>query len=142
MPNNRRLADGRQQQGTSFFAPAASFSADLAMLVHASMLLAFGGTLLAGCPAGFKHCLDCRWVLAGLASQNVDGGVADIGAVEIGPDAETQLGDHVFGQARVGTRGTALGAFETGGDTVRKLLKDRVIGFVGVGFQHGDDVTH
>lgn len=80
-------------------------------------------------------------VAAGPASADPAGRKADVGAVEIEPDALPKLRDHLLGQARVSAGRAALGAAVTFLDAAN----ERVIGVasnVGVGGNHLSHVMH
>src|SRR5207249_3195953 len=64
------------------------------------------------------------------------GGVADVGAVQAGADALDQVGDSGLAQARVGARGTGLGAVETFVDTPDQCCAVDVAEVGRVGAQH------
>src|SRR5512132_337932 len=89
-------------------APAAGLSTQPAVLVHASVTLTFGGAAAAGNPAGFQDCPGDVRVVTGVPGQHGTGGCADIGAVEIGPDAFGQLCHHVLAKAGVRASGTGF----------------------------------
>lgn len=83
-------------------AGAAGLGADAAVFVPPGVTLAFGGAERGGAGAEAQR-LGCeRLVRAGAASGEARRGVADVGAIEIEPDALAKLGDHVLGEARIG----------------------------------------
>jgi hypothetical protein len=76
----------------------------------------------AGGPAGFEHGPDDGGTVAGLPGQDGAGYGADVGAVQVGPDAPGEISDHLFGETGIGARGTGLGTFEAGGNARGQLL--------------------
>lgn len=77
----RRLADGGQKIGAGLLTTAARLSADLAVLVHLSMLLALVDALLAGDSACLQHSLDGGEILSGTSAKDGAGGLTDISTV-------------------------------------------------------------
>lgn len=69
---------------------------------------------LAGLHAGLELGTGDVRVVAGVPREHSCCGLADVGAVEVGPDALAQVGDLVFTQAGVRTGGAGLGAGEEG----------------------------
>ncbi len=71
-----------------------------------------------------------------MSRQSVAGRDADVGAVEVGPDARGQVGDHVFAQAGISARRTDLSALEAGGDAALELVPVDAAEVSRVGLQH------
>src|SRR5699024_10350330 len=107
-------ADRGQQLGAGLLAATASLGADLAVLVHARMLLALLGAGLARRLTGLEQCTVEGIVLARLTGQDSAGRLADVGAILVQADALGQLRHLVLGQAGVRAGGTGLGALEAG----------------------------
>lgn len=99
--SSARLLHRRKQLLTSLLAATTSFGADAAMLVHLGVALALLRARPAGLAARFELRLRSGCVVLGLASQDAASGVADVGAVQVQPDALTQLRDHLLGQTSV-----------------------------------------
>ncbi|HVD52664.1 MAG TPA: hypothetical protein VNC13_00645 [Propionibacteriaceae bacterium] len=133
-------AETAQQVGAGLLATAAGFGADAAMLMHAGVGFAFCGAACAGDTAGLQEGSGDVGVVAGVPGQHRAGRGADVSAVQVGPDALRQLGDHVLAEAGVGARRTGFAASEAGMDTVSQLLSINVAKILRVGIQHGRDV--
>jgi len=56
--------------------------------------------------------VDSGATVAGVPRQHPAGGVADVGAVQVGPDAFGEVGDRGFAQAGIRAGRTRLGAFD------------------------------
>jgi hypothetical protein len=105
------------------------------------MLLAFRRAEPAGVGTGPELRPDELPVGGGDARDNARGGKTDIGAVEIGANADDLFGNFIFSEAGVGARIAGFGAGVAGGDT---LDGASVIGrrLKGVRVEHLFDVTH
>lgn len=106
------------------FAATARFCTDAAVLMLGRMTLALLGAQAACNAARFENGNQRALVAACPAGRNASCGVADIGAVEIEPDALTQHLDFLFSEARVSAGGTGLRAVVAFFDTPHQ----RVIG--------------
>src|SRR4029453_2262857 len=111
-----------QQVDAGLLATAAGFGADAAMLMHAGVGFAFCGAACAGDTAGLQEGSGDVGVVAGVPGQHRAGRAADVGAVQVGPDALRQLRNHVLAEAGVGARRTGFAASEARMDTGRPLL--------------------
>ena len=129
-----------QQVGAGLLATAAGFGADAAVFMHVGVGFALCGAACAGDTAGLQEGSGDVGVVAGMPGQHCAGGGADVGAVQVGPDALRQLGNHVLAEAGVGARRTGFAAGEAGMDTVSQLLSINVAKILRVGIQHGRDV--
>lgn len=122
MQRRRGSVHRGQQLGTGLLTASTGVGADLAVLVHADVLLALLGAgparLLARREQGSVECE----VHPGLTGEDPVDGLADVGAVLVPADALGQVRHHVLGQAGVGTGGAGLGAFEAGLDAFGELL--------------------
>lgn len=78
----------------------------------------------------------------GLAGDHAFGGLADVGTVEIGPYAGDEVGDVVFGQARIGAGGAGLCAFGARFDTGHQRGPIDGVHVEGVGVEHGCCCVH
>jgi hypothetical protein len=99
-----------QQTGACRLAALALLGTDAAVLVHidvARALLGAGGArLTADLELRLRH-----WrVVLGLPGKHSARSRADVGAVEVQPDALSELGDAILGKAGVGARLTGLRA--------------------------------
>ncbi len=74
------------------------------------------GPLTAGDRTRFQDGPLDHGVGLGEAGEHRPGGGAYVGTVQVGPDALSQVGDHVLGQTRVGARRAGLRALQTGVD--------------------------
>src|SRR5581483_7289939 len=77
-------------------AASAGLGADPAMRMHLRMLLALLGAQPAGGCTGVEHAADHLLVRARAPRRKASGDVADIGAIEVQPDALGQFRDIVF----------------------------------------------
>jgi hypothetical protein len=91
-------------------AAAARFGADAAMFVHPGVLFAFLGAQSACRRADIQHSADHLFVRSGTPRRDPPGDVADVGAVQIKPDALGERFHVVLGQASVGTGRASLSA--------------------------------
>jgi hypothetical protein len=89
---------------------AARFRAYAAVFVPARVPLAFIAAQATRRRAGDEHPTNELVIRAGAPGGDASRDIADIGAVEIEPDALGQLLDHFLGKASVGARGARLGA--------------------------------
>jgi hypothetical protein len=89
---------------------AARFRAYAAVFVPARVPLAFITAQATRRRAGDEHPTNELVIRAGAPGGDASRDIADIGAVEIEPDALGQLLDHFLGKASVGARGARLGA--------------------------------
>jgi hypothetical protein len=89
---------------------AARFRAYAAVFVPARVPLAFITAQATRRRAGDAHPTNELVIRAGAPGGEASRDIADIGAVEIEPDALGQLLDHFLGKASVGARGARLGA--------------------------------
>jgi hypothetical protein len=87
------------------------------VFVHLGVYLALVSAGPAGGHAGPEHGAGELGVVAGMPGKHPAGGVADVSAVQAGADALDQVGDPGLAQARIGGRGTGLGAVEAFLDT-------------------------
>ena len=93
------------------------------MLVHLRVLAALLGTDTAGRPAGFELSADEAQVGLGLAGEDAPGGAADVGAVEVEPDAAAEHPNLLFAKTGVGTGDATLLTLEAGVDTGAQRIK-------------------
>jgi len=75
-----------------------------------------------------------------MPGQHRTGSCTDIGAVEVGPDALGQLGDHILAETGVRASCARLRAFEAGLDTLGQLSSVYVAEVLRIGVQHRLDV--
>jgi hypothetical protein len=110
-------AEGGDHLLAGLLTTSARLCADPAVFVHPGVPLALVGAGPAGGHAGLEHGAGEVGVVAGVPGQHPARGVADFSAVPAGADALDQVGDPGLAQARVGARGTGLGAVEAFLDT-------------------------
>lgn len=84
------------------------------MFVHGGVAAALFGAASAGLRTGRKLRLQRLRPRASEAQQHRSGRLADVGAVEVEPDAGRELPDMRLGQAGVRTRQASLNAGEAG----------------------------
>lgn len=130
-----READRQRRLAAGDLAFPAGLGAKPAMRVMAGMLVAFLGALMAGFGAGLDETAHDLGVVAGAAGSDAAGGAADVGAVEIQPDALPQVGHGVLRQASIGTRDAGLHAVEAAIDAADKRILDTTD--MRVGGDHG-----
>src|SRR6185312_4117210 len=116
-------------------AAAAAFGADAAMFMHGRVRLALLGAQLAGGGADAEHAAHHFVIGTGAACHDPAGDVANIGAIEIQPDALGELLHHALRQAGVGAGGANLGAGITFLDAADQGVVDLALGG-GVGANH------
>ena len=129
-------ANRGEQLGAGLLAASAGVRADLAVLVHFSVLLAFLGAGTARCLTRLEQSTVQGNVGARLTGQDPTGDLADVGAVLVQANALGQLRHHVFGQAGVRAGGAGLGALEAGLDACGELLLVDGAEVLRVGLKH------
>src|SRR5699024_3267921 len=129
-------ADRGKQLGAGLLTATTGVRADLAMLVHAGVLLTLLGTGPARRLARLEQCTVEGDVLACLTGQYSAGGLADVGAVLVQANALGQIRHHVLGQAGVRAGGTGLSALEAGLDAFGELLLVDHAEVLRVGLKH------
>jgi hypothetical protein len=90
-------------------APAAGICANAAMLMHTGVLFAFVRAKPARRRTNMKHASNHFFVEAGTARGEPAGDAADIGTIQIEPDALGERLDLFLCEAGIGARGTRLG---------------------------------
>lgn len=95
------------------FAFLADVGADSAMRVPRCMSTALFLAQTAHIRAGLQHRAQDRVIRAGPSRAERARRGADVGAIEIQPNAPAKLGDPVFSETGVGAGGARLGAIET-----------------------------
>lgn len=111
------LWDRPQELLAGFGAAAAAVGAGPAVLVLLSVPVALLGADEASRPARFELTADEARVGLGLAREDAPGGGADVGTVEVEPDAAAEHPHLLFCEAGIGAGDAALLAFEAGVDT-------------------------
>ena len=111
------------------------------MPVHASMAFAFLGAERTSLRARLQRGDDHLLVASGPASSDAARSYADVGAVEVQPDALPKVSNHLLGQACVSARGAALGAAVALLDAANERII-RVAADVGVSGNHLSHVVH
>jgi hypothetical protein len=117
------------------------FGADAAMFMHARVLLTLVGTCLTTDSAGMHHSNDNLFVAAGAANTDCTCCQANIGAVEIEPNALAQPVNRVFCEAGVGARSARLGTRVAFLQTADQRLIDITL-HAWVGRDHLSHVSH
>jgi hypothetical protein len=87
------------------------------MLVMVGVALALLRTRRAGITTGLELCLGGGGVVLGLTGDNPAGRLADVGAIQVQPDAPAQLGDRLLCKTSVGAGSADLGALEAPRET-------------------------
>src|SRR5690625_6763540 len=103
-------------------AGAARLGADPAVLVVPGVRRALIPAGAARLHAGLEHGAGEVGVVASVPGQDPGGGVADVGAVEVGAAALAQLLDHVVAHTGIRARGTGLRAGATRGHHTGETL--------------------
>src|SRR5690606_24738765 len=101
-----------EEPAARLLAAAAGLGADPAVLVLVRVLLALLGAQPAGRPEGLDLLADERVRRLGLAGEDAAGGGADVGAVEVEPDAPPEHVELLLGEAGVGAGRAGLLALE------------------------------
>jgi YceI-like domain len=135
-------AEAGDQLLAGLLTTSAGLRADPAVFVHLGVPVALIGAGPAGSRAGLQHGAGEVGVVAGVPGQHPAGGVADVCAVQVGADALDQVGDPGLAQARVGARGTALGAVEAFIDTPGQCCAVDVAEVGRLGAQHLLNMAH
>lgn len=107
-----RGGSGAQERLARLLASTAGLGAHPAVLVVVGVALALRSTAPAGIPARRERGAGEVGVVTGLARQDAAGGVAEIGAPEVGGDATPELTHRLLPEARVCTCGAGRHAVE------------------------------
>src|SRR4051794_4117797 len=133
------LTHRAEEIGAGLLAPAAGLGAQPAVLVMLGMPFALLGAYSAGLHAGLDEGPLHGYLDVRLARQHCPGGYADVGAVQVQPDAAHEVLQIVFGQVRVCAGGARLGAREALHDASHESLAGRRLG---VRLEHLSDALH